>query len=333
MKLKLILAVVVIVAVMAGLVVAYEQMRKEQIADEQQDQPVTAATSVQEDSNGLTTVSLELKAQQLIGLQTATPAAAKLPVEIKAYGRVLDSATLVSLHGDVLATGASLQSSQQLYQRLQQLASQNNASAQALETAEAQLAHDESSLETAKAQLVAASSPAILNEPASFFSDLSSQRAVLIRLDTAAGEWPAADSPAAANLVPPGMSRPLDAALIGRAAVADPLSQGVGFILVVTNAPPELSPGLAVTGFLQLPVGAEYGAIIPDTAVVRSDGSDWIYVEASQTNFERRKIVLDRPANGGWFVTNRLAADDKVVVAGAQVLLSEEHKAEIQMGD
>lgn len=332
MKLKMILAGVVIVIVVAVLIVAYQQMSKERVIDAQEDQPVTAASSVQTGPNGQTFVSLDLNAQQLIGLQTATLAQASLPTEIKAYGRVLDSASLISLHSDVLAKRASLQASQQQYLRLKQLASQNNASAQALETAEAQLKHDQSALETAKAQLVAASSAAILSEPESFFNDLAGEKAVLIRLDTEAGEWPA-ESPTAALLLPPGTSLRIAGDFIGHAAVTDPMIQGAGFIFVVTNALPALTPGLAISGFLQLAGGSENGMIIPDAAVVRSGGDDWIYVQANQTNFERRKIILDRPATDGWFVTNSVAPDENVVVAGAQVLLSEEHKAEIQMGD
>ena len=331
MKLKFILAGVVVAAVVAGLIVAYEQMSKERIADAQEDQPVAAASSVQTDANGLAMVSLDLKAQELIGLQTARPASATLPSEIKAYGRVLDSAALVSLYDDDLAARAALQASQQQYLRLKGLAAQNNASALALDTAEAQLKHDQSALETAKAQLMAASSPVILSESETFFSDLAGQKAVLIRLDTAAGDWPA-ELPTGAILLPPGASQPLGADFIGRAAATDPMVQGAGFVFIVTNAPPTLTPGLAITGFLQLPGGSENGTIIPEAAVVRTDGSDWIYVQANQTNFERRKIVLDRPANDGWFVTNNIA-DDNIVIFGAQVLLSEEHKAEIQLGD
>jgi hypothetical protein len=332
MKLKIILAGVVIAAVVAGLIFAYREMRQERVIDAQEDQPVSGTSIIQTDSSGLTIVSLELKAQQLIGLQTARLAAAKLPVEIKAYGHVLDSATLISLHSDVLAVRASLQASQQQYLRLKQLASQNNASAQALETAEAQLKHDQSALDTAKAQLVASSSPAVLNEPANFFNDLADEKTVLIRFDTLAGDW-SSDSPTAAILLPPGLNRPVGADLIGRAAVTDPVVQGAGFIFIITNAPPALTPGLAITGFLQMPGGMASGTIVPDAAVIRSDGGDWIYIQANQTNFERRKIILDWPANDGWFVTNNIEPDDSVVVVGAQVLLSEEHKAGIQMGD
>jgi len=101
----------------------------------------------------------------------------------------------------------------------------------------------------------------------------------------------------------------------------------------VTNAPVALTPGLAVTGFVQLPGEPARGVIVPDAAVVRSDGRVWIYVQITGTAFARREIFLDHPAGGGCLVTNGVAAGDKVVITGAQTLLSEEHKTEIKMGD
>ena len=100
MKTKILLPVAIVAAV-AALIFGYVQMSKERAADAEADQPITAASRVQTGTNGETVITLDAKTQQLIGLQTATLAAATLPPEIKAYGRVLDSAALVSLHNDV----------------------------------------------------------------------------------------------------------------------------------------------------------------------------------------------------------------------------------------
>ncbi|HEV2319178.1 MAG TPA: hypothetical protein VGV18_05475 [Verrucomicrobiae bacterium] len=332
MKLKFILAGLVIVAVVAGLIFAYRQMSRERAADEQADQPVSSPSRVETGPSGQSCISLDLKTQQLVGLKTAGLAPATLPAEMKAYGRVLDSPALVSLHDDVLSARAALWASQEQYLRVKQLAVENNASAQLLETAEAQLKRDQSAVETSAARLMGASSQAILSQPASFFQDIADQKTLLIRLDTPAGDWPAR-SPTAALLLLPGISRPVGADFLGRAAAVDPQVQGAGFIFEVTNAPPPLTPGLAIAGFLQLPGGAAAGFILPDSAVVRSDGADWIYVQANETNFQRDQVFLDHPAKDGWFVTNIFAPNDKIVVVGAQVLLSEEHKAQIQIGD
>lgn len=331
MKIKILIAVVVVVAV-AALIFGYTQMSKERAADEAADQPITAASRVQTGANGETVVTLDVKTQQLIGLQTASLAAATLPPEIKAWGRVLDSAALVSLHNDAVAAQAALQASQPEFERMKKLSAQDNASARALEAAEAQMKHDQGALDTAEAQLAAASSKTVLDQPAEFFESLAKQEIVLVRLDLPAGET-VAETPTGAQLEISGQRSEVGGQFLGRAAATDPQVQGAGFIFVVTNAPATLTPGLSLTGYLQLPGEPASGAIVPDAAVVRSDARVWIYVQTGDTTFARREISSDRPAAGGWFVTNGAAPGDKVVVTGAQTLLSEEHKSEIQIGD
>jgi len=331
MKTKILLPVVIVAAI-AALIFGYAQMSKEQAADAEADQPIAAASRVQHAANGKTIITLTLKTQQLIGLQTATLPATTLPPEMKAYGRVLDPAPLVALDNDVVAARAALQASQPEYKRLKKLNAQDNASLHTLETAEAQMKHDQGALNTAEAQLVAASGKAVLEEPPDFFQSLAKQETVLVRLDLPAGELPV-ETPTAAQLTVPGIQQPVAANFVGCAATTDPQEQGVGFIFLVANAPPALTPGLAVTGFLQLPGELLHGVVVPDDAVVRSDERAWVYVQTSGTDFARREIALDHPAPGGWFVTNDVAPGDKVVVTGAETLLSEERKSQIKLED
>src|SRR5579859_5463755 len=197
MKVKILLSVIVVVAI-TGLIFGYVQMSQERKAEAIADQPVTAASRVQSGAQGETVVTLDAKTQQLVGLQTAPLAAMTLPPEIKAYGRVLDSAALVSLENDVVAARAALQASQPEYERLKKLSAQDNASAHALETAEAQMQHDRGALDTAEAQLVAAAGRTVLDEPAEFFQSLARQENVLVRLDLPAGET-AAEVPTGAQ--------------------------------------------------------------------------------------------------------------------------------------
>jgi hypothetical protein len=307
-------------------------MSREQTADEQADQPIAAASRLHHTTNGETVITLALKTQQLIGLQTATLPPATLPPEIRAYGRVLNSSSLVALHNDILAARAALRASQPEHERLKKLNAQDNASLHALEIAEAQMKRDQGALNTAEAQLIAASGKAVLEEPPDFFQSLASQENVLVRLDLPAGELPA-ESPTAAQLTVPGILQLVAADFLGRAATTDPQEQGEGFIVSVTNAPPALTPGLAVTGFLQLPGEPLHGVVVPDNAVVRSDERAWFYVQTGDTDFARREILLNHPSPGGWFVTNNVAPGDKVVITGAQTLLSEERKSQIKLED
>jgi multidrug efflux system membrane fusion protein len=320
------------VLVVAALIAGHRQMNREQAADAEADQPIAAAARVQRDADGTTVITLAVAAQQLAGLQTETLVAATLPPEVSALGRVLDSATLVTLENEAVAARATLQVAQREYARLKNLSAQDNASVRALETADAEMKRDQSALATAEAQLMAASAKAVPAEPAEFFRSLARQESVLVRLDLPAGDWPA-KTPRAAQLTLPGAGPPVIAGFLDRAATTDPQTQGAGFLFLVTNAPPALTPGLVVTGRLQLPGEPLRGVIVPDAAVIRSDARAWIYVQTGGTGFARREIKPDFPAPGGWFLTNGVAPGDKVVVTGAQTLLSEERKSRIKLED
>ncbi|HZL14308.1 MAG TPA: hypothetical protein VFC85_09225 [Verrucomicrobiae bacterium] len=331
MKQKHIAISIVAVIAIAVLIFAYVKGSKEREADAEEDQPISAKSTL-EQTNGVTIIHLDLKAQQLAGLEIVPVSTATVPPEIKAYGRVLDSASLVSLQSETVAARAVLQASQAEYDRLKRLSVQDNASAHALETAKAQLVQDQGALETAETQLAAASSKDVAAQSPEFFQSFASQKNILVRLDLPPGKI-STETPTAAFFTQPGDESPIAAKFLGRAAAVDPQTQGEGFIFLVTNAPASLLPGLALTGFLQLPGEPSHGVIVPNDAVVRSDDRAWIYAQTGKIDFERREIILDHPADGGWFVTNGIAAGEEIVVTGAQALLSEERKSQIKLED
>jgi hypothetical protein len=63
--------------------------------------------------------------------------------------------------------------------------------------------------------------------------------------------------------------------------------------------------------------------------VLRAEGRLWVYVLSGETNFVRRSVATDQRVNGAWFATNGISAGERVVVTGAQTLLSEEFKGSI----
>jgi hypothetical protein len=67
--------------------------------------------------------------------------------------------------------------------------------------------------------------------------------------------------------------------------------------------------------------------------VIRTEGKGWVYVAAGSGSFTRKEIPLEQPADGGWFVTNGVAAGDQVVTRGVQALFSEEQKASFGLPD
>ena len=86
--------------------------------------------------------------------------------------------------------------------------------------------------------------------------------------------------------------------------------------------------GATVTGFLKLSGEAKAGVTVPRSAVVRSNGATWVYLQTGDDTFERVEVALDHPLDDGWFVAKGLKAETKVVVVGAQQLLSEELKGQ-----
>jgi hypothetical protein len=71
--------------------------------------------------------------------------------------------------------------------------------------------------------------------------------------------------------------------------------------------------------------------VIPQSAVVRSGGKIWVYREAGDGQFMRAEVNPESSTSNGLLVTQGISAGDRIVTVGAQVLLSEEQKSQIQI--
>jgi hypothetical protein len=105
--------------------------------------------------------------------------------------------------------------------------------------------------------------------------------------------------------------------------------QGQAFLLLVKARPPRLSTGLMVSILFEEPGEPLHGIVLAREAVSRAAGAAWTYVQLAEEAFVRRQVALDRLLSNGWFVTSGLATNDRVVVRGAQTLLSEELKTQV----
>ena len=98
-------------------------------------------------------------------------------------------------------------------------------------------------------------------------------------------------------------------------------------------------PGPAVLALLTAPAGLSYGerltasvatgapvagTLVPAAAVVLASGEAWCYVLGGDDEFERRRVALDQPLDEGYFQAGGYAAGERVVVAGAGLLLARE---------
>lgn len=69
---------------------------------------------------------------------------------------------------------------------------------------------------------------------------------------------------------------------------------------------------------------AESGVLIPAAAAVISDGRVWCFIERRSGVFVRTALDTSAPVDGGYFVKSGFAPDDRLVTAGAGLLLARE---------
>ena len=298
-------------------------------ADKAQEPPAEAEESfVQHDANGQTVVKLDPNEQSLIGLKVAPLQAAQAPSEVKGFGRVLDPAPLAALVTEGATAQAALQASTKEYERVKTLFAQNqNASARALETAEAAMNKDRVALDSVHLRLLAGWGKEIASRPdlQAFVASLAARQTALIRVDVPLGDRPRVP-PVGARIASVGApENVIEAQVLSPAPTTDPQTQTEGYLLLAKTD--TLAPGAALIAYLAIPGPARPGVIVPREAVLRHEGETFVYLQRDDV-FRRQAVTLERPVGNGWFSDQDLKPQEKVVVVGAQQLLSEELKGQ-----
>ncbi len=258
-----------------------------------------------------------------MGLAVASPEAASLTPEVTAYGRVLDPTPLLALNADLATAQATLTASEKEFSRVEKLHADNaNASAQAVEAAEAAVQRDRATVDSARARVVATVGRD-LAAPADFsrlIAALADGHA-LARIDVPADE-PAAAAPKTARVGLLAGGDLFDATILGPAPTADAQVQGTGFLALLGEH--ALPVGAALRATVPGPGEARQVLVLPRGAFVRHEGGVFVYVQTDQGGYERRVVTLGPPLAGGVVVSDGVEQKDKVVVTGAQQLLSTE---------
>ncbi|HWI59684.1 MAG TPA: hypothetical protein VNZ22_20825 [Bacillota bacterium] len=285
---------------------------------------------VKHGTNGAVVITLEPATQKVMGLQTTALAPARLSPELKAYGRVLEISPLAALVAELTTSQAASEATQAELKRLKTLAAQNNASERALQAAEAAAVRDQAQVESVRLRLLVNWGHAIAEQkdlPA-FVQSLGTLASALIELNVPAGQ-PVSSPPTGARVMTLASENPpIPAQFLSPAPVVDPQLQGRGFLFLVSPNPSRLTPGATLDGFLSLPGEPQAGVMLPREAVIQFNGASWVYLQTGEETFERVEASLDRPLENGWFVSEGLKPQDKVVTVGAQQLLSEELKGQ-----
>jgi len=286
-------------------------------------------------SNRPGTVQLSADQQVKAGITVAPLERRELAREVKGYGRVIDPQPLFDLLAELHSAEAALEASAKEYERLKALHSNDqNASARSVETAAAAVKRDQIQLEAIRTRLGSAWGTAFSkNHIARLVQALTTLDAVLIRVDLAAGES-LPSPPAAARVQSPfDAGRSAEARFLGLATTASAQSPGQGFLFLLQPNSLALRPGLGVVGFLALEGPRLRGVVLPRAAIVRHQGQAWVYVQKGAETFERVPVVLEHALDDGWFIEASAAPSGNIVVGGAQALLSEELRSQINLAD
>ena len=298
-----------------------------------------AVTPPVEIVNGVTVVTMDTATQIQNGIHADALTSSESRTEITAYGTVLDLQPLIGLRtryaaglADADTARAAQAASQQEYQRsLALYQDKQNISLKSFQAAQAIYRSDQAKTQmtTVKLQNIQAEMRQqfgatithwALDSRSPKFARLLKRQEVLLRITVPLDDGNAAP---VRIKIDANDKRRLPAQLVSPSPQSDPLIQGRAFIY--RTATP-LASGTRIAAYLPTATQTTHGIVIPADAIVWYGGQPWAYVQINAKQFGRYPVAEQSPMLGGFFVTRGFKAEQRVVVNGAQLLLSEELK-------
>jgi hypothetical protein len=340
--LRIVIVCIFTLGIAGGLIWGFLSGRSEQAAEAERDAPVEAPSRILSDG-GKTILTFDEQALRANAIAITKLAADRRIAETQATGVVLQLQPLLDLKTsynaasmDIAKARAAAAASQVEYKRLVELnQGGQNVSAKAVEGARAASESDAAVLQNAEQSLAVLKSSmqlhwgisvaAWLEQGSPQLDALLAQRTYLLQVTaTSTG---GVNAPADAIVQFPDNTHTV-AHLISALPQLDPRLQAPSFLYVV-SARAGLVPGVNLPVFLSAgPLRS--GVVVPYGAVVWWQGRAWSYVEEQPNKFAREEVSTANPTPAGWFVSEDIAAGARVVTAGAQTLLSEEFRSQIQ---
>jgi hypothetical protein len=294
--------------------------------------------------NGVTVLTLNAATQRNGGIETAPPEPAPAQGYLVAYGTVLDAAPLTDLENSYLDAKTKVQTavarlavSGAAFERARTLHADPPAISTAqLESAQGTYQVDQASLASAQTRLTTLAASALqawgsvigqaLIDQKPLVASLVERREYLVKvtLSPGLGMLPVPET-ATAKL---GEGADIELRFVSPATATEPKLQGASYFYT-SSAQSGLLPGLNV--IVSLPRAQEpKGVIVPESAVIWLQGKAWVYVRTGPETFIRREVSPDLAGPDGGYVVSGLAPDTQVAVRGAQMLLSEEFRAQVR---
>ena len=339
-RLRRALLIVVLVGIAA--LVAWGFVKRGGEASDDADHPVAAPSRVAE-VDGQAAVKLDAQTRKGSGIEVAALSPAPYQAQIHAYGMVLDLAQLTDLsdrsasaEAQVKIAQAKLAASKAALDRARGLyRNQQNVSLAQFQAADAAFQADQAALTAAQAQARAFAGTAtqafgtvvgkaiVDNSP--LIARLVARQVLLLQVTLPPGAT-LPTAPQAATVQVAG-GTPVPVQFLSPAARTDPQIQGMSF-LYLAPAANSLLPGMNV--LVSLPSGPPtQGATVPPSAIVWWQDRAWLYRQSGETLFVRTQVPTSLPAADGGYVVEGLPPGTRIVTQGAQLLLSEEFRAQL----
>jgi len=335
-----------IAAIGALLVWGFFAGREEAAVEAQREQSIKAPLRVSTKS-GEAVITVDVVTQQRSGFETVKLPATPYQEQVRAYGMVLDVARLTTLSNDYANAKAQVQTAQAklamskpAFDRAQKLYDDHQALSEAqMQSAESALGTDEASLAAAEAQVRSFSATAYQEWGSVLGKSLVDQSPAIARLIARQDFLLQITLPPGVSLAKPPAAASVEIGKGVRAAITyvspatriDPKIQGLSFFYAVP-ADSGVLPGMNVLAYL--PTGTSVdGVTVPAAAIVWWQDRAWVYRRTAPDTFTRVEIGTDLPSPGGGYIVKGLPQDADIVTRGAQLLLSEEFRAQIQVDE
>ena len=343
--LRVLATVLVIAGTAVALIWGFLEARNGMAGEPEGERAVRAPLRVSK-LNGEPVITLDASTQRRNGIETAMLAPASYQEEVRAYGMVLDLTRLTDLSNSYATAKAQLQTaeaklgasradverSRMLYQGRQAISQKQ------LQAAEAVFGTDDAAVAAAMARLRTLIASAHQEWGPVLSKSLIDDSPLVNRLIERQDFLVQITLPPGVSIAKPPVSASIEAAKGVRAPISyvsaatrtDPRIQSASFFYIIP-AESGVLPGMNVLAFLPTGTMVE-GVVVPTTAIVWWQDRAWVYRRGGPETFARVGIATDRLAPGEGFAVNNLPKDTEIVTRGAQLLLSEEFRAQIQVG-
>ncbi len=365
---KIFIVTIGAMAVIVLLIWAFIGGRKE--FETKQERPVKASSRVRFEE-GRVEVKIDSSEQAKSGIVTETVPLSSHQQQFKAYGTVVPIQQLAdafqnyaSAKAQTKKAIATASASRREYLRIKDLYEKKLESDRTLQTVEADWQSDDATAQAAESVRLSLESLIrqqwgetiarwVYTGSAELHKILKHQN-VLIEVTLSADEklssepeahQPLAEFPRAAFVQQPSTHESpakvgVRAQFVSSAQSADSRFQGQVLFYLASSPPNALLGGMNVDVFLSTGDRKD-GIVVPRSAAVWWQGKAWVYAEKRPHTFVRLELPTDQPLEtdlkgAGWFVPNDredFSGPLRIVTRGAQLLLSEEFRSQIQVGE